>query len=324
MYQLLALLTGIVLAVMISVNGGLTDQYGVFPATVIIHVIGSLFAMVLCLRGKERKTLFGHWPWWIYLGGVIGVFTTVFQNFSFGRISMTSIIALGLFAQTVMSLLIDHFGFFGMQKRRFEKTSLFGLIFSLIGILALLDGSVTGTLPAVFAAIASGITVVLSRTVNTRLSGRIGALPGSLVNHLTGLGAAIVITLIAAGGVPVINSGKGAFHPLIYCGGVFGVFIVYLFNITVPKISAVRLTVLTFAGQIFTGVLIDLLVGHSYSQESVEAGVFISMGIVITMITEQISQKKRREQDEYWARVRQSEEEYHQELIRRYAGRQEM
>ena len=47
MYGLLALLTGLVLSVMVSVNGILSESYGVFRASVLNHVVGILFACLL-------------------------------------------------------------------------------------------------------------------------------------------------------------------------------------------------------------------------------------------------------------------------------------
>ena len=67
MYQLIALLTGLILAVMISINGSLSQIYGVFIAAVIIHIVGIAFAALLCrIRGEHKKArLFGHSPWWM-------------------------------------------------------------------------------------------------------------------------------------------------------------------------------------------------------------------------------------------------------------------
>lgn len=48
MYKLIALITGILISVMISINGVLAQQYGVFPATVIIHAVGVVFALLAC------------------------------------------------------------------------------------------------------------------------------------------------------------------------------------------------------------------------------------------------------------------------------------
>ncbi len=132
MYQLLALLSGIILAIMISVNGGLSEQYGIFLATVIVHVIGSIFALILCHKKSENLQLFKYKPLWMYLGGAIGVLTTLFHNLAFTKISVTSIIALSLFGQTITSLIVDKFGIFGMQKRVFERTSLGDFFFQFL------------------------------------------------------------------------------------------------------------------------------------------------------------------------------------------------
>ena len=127
MYQLLALINGIILSVMISVNGNLSVQYSAFTAAAIIHAVGSLFALLLCAFQKNRKPVWTHRPRWIYLGGAIGVFTTVFQNLAFTCISITSVIALGLLGQTVTSLVIDSSGLFGMEKRPLPRYALIGL-----------------------------------------------------------------------------------------------------------------------------------------------------------------------------------------------------
>ena len=174
MYQSLAFVTGIILAVMISVNGRLSGYYGVFPATVIIHLVGTIFSLFFTLKQYGWIKLTGFKPVWIYLGGAIGVFTVVFNNLAFSKLSVTNIIALALFGQTITALIFDHFGLLGMKKIPFKKTSLLGLSFSLFGIWQLLDTSVSGAILAVLYAVTSGVTVVLSRSVNTQLSEKIG------------------------------------------------------------------------------------------------------------------------------------------------------
>lgn len=125
----------------------------------------------------------------MYLGGVIGILTTLFNNFAFGKISMTGLVALSLFGETVTALTIDVTGLFGMQKRRMKPRVLVGLVFSLAGILLMLRQARGAALYAVLVSIGAGVTVVLSRTVNARLSGYTGEMRSSFINHLTGLGA---------------------------------------------------------------------------------------------------------------------------------------
>ena len=289
MYEMLALLTGLILSVMVSVNGNLSGSFGVFRASVIIHVVGILFAFLLCTVRRENRKLSGHAPAWIYLGGVIGAFTTVFNNLAFGHISMTSIVALGLLGQTLMSLVIDWLGLFGMKRCPFCRYSLVGLAFSLTGIFIMLDATVGQAACAVLLSLGAGVTVVLSRTVNARLSGKVGALPGSLVNHMAGLPVTVVFCVLAGDTLlPVSGSGLAS-HPWIYTGGMMGVIVVLLCNLTVPRLPAFRLTMLTFVGQIFTGVILDVVAGKGRLDPSFVGGLVIAAGIAVNMGLEKIS-----------------------------------
>ena len=293
MYELLALFTGLILSVMVSVNGSLSDRYGALLAAVIVHVVGILFAFILCTVKRDRKKMFGFAPGWIYLGGVIGALTTVCNNVAFGHISMTSIVALGLLGQTVMSLAIDCFGLFGMKRHPLQKKSLIGLVFSLAGIGIMLDNSVREAVYAVCFSLMAGVTVVLSRTVNARLAERTGALEGSLVNHLAGLPVTILIAMLGAGSGGIVHGiMAGGVHfpaqPWIYLGGTMGVIVVLLCNLTVPRVSAFRLTVLTFVGQVFTGLLLDVVIGKCRLDASFAGGVVISAGMAVNLMVEKI------------------------------------
>lgn len=286
MYELLALLSGVILSIMVSLNGTLSGHYGVFFAAVIIHVVGSIAAFILRLLRKEKQALFIHQPKWIYLGGAIGVFTTVFNSFAFGRISMTSIVALGLLGQAIASLAIDTFGLFGMKKQNFNKGSIPGFVISFLGIFLMLDQSVSGAIIPVVISFFAGLTIVLSRMINARLAKKIGASNGSLVNHLVGLPVTIVAALLAGQFSTSISISTS--QPWIYFGGVFGVLIVLLSNLMVPKMSAFRMSLLIFVGQTFSGVILDLVLGKGYSSASFTGGLIIIIGLAINFVTERI------------------------------------
>lgn len=320
MYQPLALLTGVVLAVMVALNGNLAARHGIFPAAALIHMVGALFALVLCAVQKEKRPLWRHQPLWIYLGGAIGVLTTVFTNLAYGKVSMTGIVALGLLGQIVTAVLVDSLGLFGMEKRPLHKASLWGLAFSLAGVCVMMDSPVTAAALAVILSFGAGVSVVLSRTVNARLAEKIGSLRGSLVNHLVGLPITLLLAFAALGGSGLPAVQAGAFRPWIYCGGMLGVASVVLSNVTVPRISAFRLTVLTFVGQIFTGILVDLLTGSGYSDSSFAGGLIIALGVAVNMATEKIGMEGRRKRQASLARTRRIEEERRQYLLKKYGG----
>jgi len=290
-FQLISLLTGVLLSVMILINGRLTDQVGLYKATAIIHLAGVLFALLVCLIRKEKPLPRSRSPWWFYLGGVVGVFTAIANNLAFGVISMTSLVALGLLGQTVTSLVIDATGWLGMTRRPFRKSTLVGLLFCLAGIILMLDHSVLQAALAVWISLGAGVTIVVSRSINARLAERIGPLPGSFVNHLAGLPVTLALVFFLTKGSPPTVYPTGI-HSWLYLGGVLGVLGVLLFNILVPKISQFHLTVLTFVGQVLSGVVIDLMMGGFKADASFVGGLLITLGIALNLAIEYVMGRK--------------------------------
>lgn len=292
MYYLLSMLIGCVVAGMIAINGGLTSLYGILGATVVIHIIGSVFAFAVILLCGKKLNITKNIPIWMFLGGAIGVLTTLANNFAFGKISMTSIVALGLFGQTLTSILIDSFGLFGMPKHKFNKYKLIGLVFAVIGMIVMMDDIENAVLIAIVFSLVAGVTIVLSRTVNANLSNKIGALQGSFINHFVGLPITIAILFLFGQNEPIFTNFTISPNPMIYIGGALGVIVVMLFNITVPKIQALNLTLLTFVGQVFTGLLLDIITKQGYSKSTFYGGIFIATGIFTNLILDYLKNKK--------------------------------
>jgi transporter family-2 protein len=315
MCDLLSLLIGVIIAAMVAVNGSLTMQYGVFGATVIIHIVGSLFAFLFIKILRKNASLRYGIPLRLYMGGVVGVLTAVLYNFSYGKISLTSIVALSLWGQTAASLVIDSFGLFGMRKYPFKKPMLIGLSFSAIGILVMLDNSVKSSLYAVVLSLGAGITVVLSRTVNARLSERIGALQGSFINHVIGLPVAIAVLFIWGRTDQILVGFAFSSDVWIYWGGIMGVMVVMLSNIIVPKVPAFRLTLLSFIGQVSAGIALDLITKKGYSEADFIAGLLVSVGIGANMLIEQAHLHKERKVRQYYERIQREKEAYLAHLL---------
>lgn len=285
MFYFLAFLCGAILAVMIQWNGDLSAQVGVYHAALYIHIVGAVFAaFVLCTR--TQKGNMQREPLWMYLGGAIGVLTTLFNNFAFSHISLTSIVALGLFAQLVFSYLIDTFGWFGMERRR-ERLSICGTLLSVAGIVLMLENPAAGGWGSVLISLGAGITVVLSRIVNAHLSQRIGVLQGSLVNHLVGLPFCLLLALSI--GVNESSAATlfmaGDFRLWIWCGGMLGVITVALSNVIVPKIPAYQLSLFLFCGQLFCGMLLDVFCGGALNKREFGAGIMVAAGIAVSQVS---------------------------------------
>lgn len=137
MYYLLSMGIGALISVMILANGDLTALTGAYTASVVIHIVGLCAVAVLCLVTRARVLPRERTPWYAFLGGVIGVATTVFNNYAFSFISVSAILALGLFGQSVAALVIDSFGLLGSARRTFHPAKLLGLFLVLAGIVCI-------------------------------------------------------------------------------------------------------------------------------------------------------------------------------------------
>lgn len=134
MYNLLSLLIGALIAIMVSFNGILSSTFGAYASLVIIHLIG-LVAMIIILIYKKKKIQFNTTvPWYLYTAGIITVLTIMFNNLSYPVLGVSLPLALGLLGQTITSIIIDHYGFLGMKKIKFNPKKIIGLLIIVCGV----------------------------------------------------------------------------------------------------------------------------------------------------------------------------------------------
>lgn len=131
---LLALLSGGIVTVMLAMNGQLSDQFGLYASTVIIHMVGLLTIFIVC-KCKRLPPLFkNRVPWYLYLGGVVGIFTVLFNNATIGAIGASLVTATGLLGQLGASMVLEHRGWLGSLQSAITKEKLLSLLIILIGI----------------------------------------------------------------------------------------------------------------------------------------------------------------------------------------------
>ncbi len=115
---LVAAVAGIAMAIQGSLNAVLGRFIGLLETTFIVHLAGTLVVLVLILF-RLGSGNFAQWrdaPWYVYLGGALGVliiFTVAFALPRAGVANATTAIIVG---QVTMAMLIDHFGLFGLEK----------------------------------------------------------------------------------------------------------------------------------------------------------------------------------------------------------------
>lgn len=283
MYQIMCLLSGILLAFVITTNGTLTAYYGAYVGAVIVHIVGTVGSYIYMKAAKQTWRSTEKLPLWMYAGGIIGIATTVFQSVAFVHLGATAVMALSLFGQTATSLVVDGLGLFGMEKRPVGKGTMLGVPVALCGIGYMLMGAGDMKAVALVMSVAAGLSAVFSRLVNARLSQRTSAAGSTFTNHWVGLVGCILLMFVAE--PDIIGCLQGTAAPVwAYGGGLIAVGMITLWNIAGPKVSAFRLTLLSFVGQVFMGIAIDLLIGNGFSKQIFIGGVFVVVGVLLNMV----------------------------------------
>ena len=127
---------------------------------------------------------------------------------------------------------------------------------------------------------AAGISVVLSRTVNARLSEQTGRTPG-----VTDQSSCRGSGLSSAGALSAGNSSTWQLQAVDVVRRDLGVISVAVCNVIVPRIPACKLTLFTFCGQLFCGIALDILNGRELNEREFHAGLLVSMGIAVSQLS---------------------------------------
>lgn len=135
MYNLLSAVIGVIITVMIMFNGVLSQGLGNYTSTVVIHLIGFIAITLILMIKKIKVSYHKDLPLYLYSSGAIGVFTILFNNISFTYLGASLTLALGLLGQSLISMVLDHYGWLGMKAVRFKKEKLAGLMIISLGIL---------------------------------------------------------------------------------------------------------------------------------------------------------------------------------------------
>ena len=123
-----------------------------------------------------------------------------------------------------------------------------------------------------FAALAflAGVLVSLSRQINGRLSLSTSALESSFWNHIVGLAALTLVAVVAGG---LFTPGIADVPLWAYLGGTIGVVFIAASSWLITRIGAARTALMIIAGQMVSGVLLDLWLGAPGNPAARIAGV---------------------------------------------------
>ena len=160
MYQLLALINGIILSVMISVNGNLSVQYSAFTAR--HYPCGRLlFALLLCAFSENRNRSGPTGPVDLSRRCNRSIYNSISKSglhlHQHHKCDRTGTAGTDGYISGDRQFRIIRHG-----KRPLPRYALIGLSLSVFGIFVMLDTTVTTAAPGAAISFASGISMVLS------------------------------------------------------------------------------------------------------------------------------------------------------------------
>ncbi len=111
-------------------------------AAMISFLVGSVGLVVaaLLLRARPDPAVIRGLPWWVWLGGLYGAVLVAATAFAAPRIGLASALTLGVAAQLVVAVVLDHFGWMGLAAKPIDVPKIAGLVLVAAGVVLVRRG----------------------------------------------------------------------------------------------------------------------------------------------------------------------------------------
>ena len=288
MYGIAAPFIGVLITMMNGVNSRLSSVVGALTAALTIHVTG-----IVIIHGVlAARTVYGRaagkplgkasrLPWYLYLGGVVGVGTVFSCNYAYTVLDASLAVALGLIGQTVFSIIADATGFLGRERRPVSARRLPGMALAVIGAVVIArnwrsDGA------AMLIALGSGLCTGLNALLNAEHGRRNGTLRSARWNYISGLSVTLVIVAATRPDWRSAAASVADAGPFLAAGGAsLGVMVVMSMNLVFARLPAFRATLLLFSGQALSGVVMDAAVSGAFDPRKLVGTVVVVAGLAL-------------------------------------------
>ena len=128
---------GVILAFAIRINATLGAYVGPLEATFVIHLVGTVFAVVLL--GRRLNAVFldrlRQRPRYELSGGLFGVLMVLVANLVVPHLGMALSVGIFVASDLLFSSITDHFGWLGFPRIRLSLRRMMGLALAVAGLL---------------------------------------------------------------------------------------------------------------------------------------------------------------------------------------------
>lgn len=134
---------GIAMSIQTAINTQLREfLYSPLQAALLSFFIGTILLAVMVFFQQVEKPsieLLSQIPWYLWLGGLLGVYAISMSLYTAPHLGFLSLSALIIFGQILTSMIVDHFGFLGADKTPINWQRLLGGVVIFIGVLLTLQ-----------------------------------------------------------------------------------------------------------------------------------------------------------------------------------------
>lgn len=134
---------GIAMTLQTAINTQLREYlYSPLQAALFSFLVGTIVLAILVFFQQVPKPNLHeivHLPWYMWLGGVLGVYAISLSIYAAPKLGYLTLTGLILFGQIAMSMLVDHFGVLGTEKAPINWQRLLGGVVIFIGVLLTLQ-----------------------------------------------------------------------------------------------------------------------------------------------------------------------------------------
>lgn len=134
-FPLLAVMGGMALAIQGQINGGLGKKIGVIEGAFFNFALGSMALLfVLLFFGNGQISAISTVPKWQLVGGFLGALFVLNQVLVVPKIGVSATFLAVIVGQIILSVIIDHFGLFGAERRPIDFNKVGALILMFIAL----------------------------------------------------------------------------------------------------------------------------------------------------------------------------------------------
>ncbi len=264
---LLIVAVGIQFAAQAPINGGLGRSTGSLAAALVSNTVGTICLLLICLLGGWLTGLgrIGEVPAWQLAGGLIGGLYVGIAAIVISRIGAGVVAAATITGQLACSVVIDHFGWFGIEVHDVSGPRVLGLLLLLGGAMAMVysreEASATPTADGRRRALYVPLVLLIAALVgfqhpiNSELATHIGDFPAGFMNFA--VGTVLLAILVVASGKAAGLRRVGEAKLYYFLGGPIGVVVVVASLAAVTEIGAAGLTSALVTGQLIGALALD-------------------------------------------------------------------